>query len=411
MANRDKTLPALTVAMVPAVATAENDDDQAVSGMALSKEMLTNNTPTPVRQMLREADADGLFQDITTNPFDEYFRKELKKRPPKKRPRGQQQQEETLNTPQILGLLETPTTPNVTETSSAMPIASSPSKSLRAIAPSPPSGGSAVQKAQLLLQLPNGGQQLHLSDIPVVQQQPQSPPTVSTVGEGRDCRGGISSVSPLQSLGECGDRQLSKRRQSQGAQPSDREEDVRVGGDSDSRRAELLERNRAAAQRSRLKRKKHSEELETRARQLAEANRTLSVEVKFLRQELGKAKALLSTHADCPVTIETGQSSVIAELLSSDRVPNAASLQKEHHSLPQVKIIAVKPSDVIQSGRLLSEGSTLDVAGAPLLPSSGDKEDTGQVCQKPSYVRVTPNSISVKKSGKVRLGDGKKRLK
>ncbi len=120
---------------------------------------------------------------------------------------------------------------------------------------------SSSSSAQLMLKLPTG-QAVHLSDMPIIQQAPPVPQPV-------------------------------KKKQNKSA--------------PETKRELLLERNRAAAQRSRAKKKLKGQEMSTELQTLKTANERLSVENDLYRVEISKLKSLLAQHVDCSVTLAGGE--------------------------------------------------------------------------------------------------------
>jgi len=68
------------------------------------------------------------------------------------------------------------------------------------------------------------------------------------------------------------------------------------------KKKDILERNRASSMRARAKRKEWIQELQRTVTNVNEANTVLQMEVKTLRKEVTRLKALLLAHKDCPVT-------------------------------------------------------------------------------------------------------------
>ncbi|XP_018337905.1 PREDICTED: cyclic AMP-dependent transcription factor ATF-7 isoform X2 [Trachymyrmex septentrionalis] len=68
------------------------------------------------------------------------------------------------------------------------------------------------------------------------------------------------------------------------------------------KKKDILERNRASSMRARAKRKEWIQELQRTVTNVNEANTALQMEVKTLRKEVARLKALLLAHKDCPVT-------------------------------------------------------------------------------------------------------------
>jgi len=75
-----------------------------------------------------------------------------------------------------------------------------------------------------------------------------------------------------------------------------------LSGHIDEKRRKFLERNRAAAQRCREKRKQWINNLQSEKFSIQEENSKLHIEVHNLRQEIMNLKRLLLQHKDCPVT-------------------------------------------------------------------------------------------------------------
>lgn len=68
------------------------------------------------------------------------------------------------------------------------------------------------------------------------------------------------------------------------------------------KKKDILERNRASSMRARAKRKEWIQELQRTVTNVNEANTALQMEVKTLRKEVARLKALLLAHKDCSVT-------------------------------------------------------------------------------------------------------------
>ncbi len=280
--------------------------------------LAADNTPTPVRNLLREAEASGIFGQVASaaaapNPFDDQFRRaaaanmtsssspsvassSVKTPSASATTASGAEDEETLNTPQIYDPLqleqeeqerqkeqrrrqeeEKKTSVSAARTPHLRPLAAKPkhastlpgpalvlrqssttSSSTPVLLAPPPkstptqSQEQQQQQARLIIQLPNGGSALHLSDIPVVnpqaqqQQQQQNPPLIAP-----------TVVPPPR-----------KRPPPPPSKPADDHEGAEAddpgGGNADvmveDKRMQLLERNRAAAHRSRLKKKARAEE-------------------------------------------------------------------------------------------------------------------------------------------------------
>ncbi|KYN12992.1 Cyclic AMP-dependent transcription factor ATF-2 [Trachymyrmex cornetzi] len=89
------------------------------------------------------------------------------------------------------------------------------------------------------------------------------------------------------------------------------------------KKKDILERNRASSMRARAKRKEWIQELQRTVTNVNEANTALQMEVKTLRKEVARLKALLLAHKDCSVTkamqkgkIYSGNNFVAIDLLN-----------------------------------------------------------------------------------------------
>lgn len=72
-----------------------------------------------------------------------------------------------------------------------------------------------------------------------------------------------------------------------------------------AKKKDILERNRASSMRARAKRKAWIQQLERTVSNVNETNVALQMEIKVLRTEVAKLKALLLAHKDCPITKAT----------------------------------------------------------------------------------------------------------
>ncbi|XP_067140762.1 cyclic AMP-dependent transcription factor ATF-2-like [Centruroides vittatus] len=72
----------------------------------------------------------------------------------------------------------------------------------------------------------------------------------------------------------------------------------------DEKRRKFLERNRAAANRCRQRRKQWIHNLESKAKELSDTNTQLQHEVTMLRSEVAHLKTMLLAHKDCPITLQ-----------------------------------------------------------------------------------------------------------
>lgn len=72
----------------------------------------------------------------------------------------------------------------------------------------------------------------------------------------------------------------------------------------DEKRIKFLERNRAAANRCRQRKKQWIHDLESKAKELSDTNAQLQHEVTMLRSEVAQLKTMLLAHKDCPITLQ-----------------------------------------------------------------------------------------------------------
>jgi hypothetical protein len=119
-----------------------------------------------------------------------------------------------------------------------------------------------------------------------------------------------------------------------------------------STRQNNLERNRAAAQRSRDKKKRRSCEVEQRLAQVSRNCGNLATENHFLRQEVSRLRSLLRMHLDCNVTRESGLQNLI---LSETQLKIIASASP----VPRPSAAAHAPSrDILdEATRVIRENS------------------------------------------------------
>ncbi|XP_066594848.1 cyclic AMP-dependent transcription factor ATF-7 isoform X2 [Prorops nasuta] len=118
-----------------------------------------------------------------------------------------------------------------------------------------------------------------------------------------------------------------------------------------NKKLDILERNRASSMRARAKRKAWIQQLQRTVSNVNEINVVLQTEVKTLRAEVSKLKALLLAHKDCPVTkaMQKGNSIVLG--------PKIISVNPEVISLPISNI----PVNNVSSKRL----HTSNIAPSP----------------------------------------------
>ncbi|KAG5334711.1 ATF2 factor, partial [Acromyrmex charruanus] len=129
------------------------------------------------------------------------------------------------------------------------------------------------------------------------------------------------------------------------------------------KKKDILERNRASSMRARAKRKEWIQELQRTVTNVNEANTALQMEVKTLRKEVARLKALLLAHKDCPVTkamqkgiilgpklISVDNSEVLTVPISTNGVPvkRSVSYTTEIPSMPTKKsIMSITKNPVI----------------------------------------------------------------
>lgn len=156
----------------------------------------------------------------------------------------------------------------------------------------------------------------------------------------------------------------------------------------EEQRWELLERNRAAAKRSRAKRKEQGVRMKTEQNRLANLNKSLTCENERLRDEVARLKGLLELHQDCG--LQAGCSDV------EQRKPAATATK--------VNVVSIDPKDILAKQREMKQNvmeyrDILKEATIYILPENDEpaaSKDEMMVVQNPSFVRVTPHSISVK---------------
>lgn len=243
-----------------------DEKGSSISRLKVPTFSFLDKTPTPTR-LLRAVDEIGLFREdepasakstsSSNNPFDEHFRKALQDGPGS----NKAAEDNMLHTPQILAF------PSISDLHSAPPSASVvfpspvpipvPKKTkLKPIAPvserlvKPVLGQDS--EAQLLLRMPTG-RMVQLTKLPFCIEGQEADP---------------SSVSVVQ------------RKKSRKGAPHD--DDIR-------------ERNRAAASRSRVRKRQQSEQMKEQIASLVKKNRELMQENATLKNELSEMKAKLSS--------------------------------------------------------------------------------------------------------------------
>ncbi len=211
--------------------------------------------------------------------------------------------------------------------------------------------------------------------------------------------------------------------------PRKRAHDERIessipAGIGDSKKDALKERNRAAAHRSRLKKKQQAEHTKLEMDAMAGRNKLLLTENEMLRKEVVRLKNLLDLHQDCDVTKKLNHQ----DLLRNELLPKAVHLST--NSAEPVQLIQIDPRALIsKQGIDLSKSASVrdtnqtsnepeeiidivnensnsvDDDDALVIDQSAndqnqEKDDQLIVVQNPRFLRVTPNSISVKPSDK-----------
>jgi len=245
-----------------------------------------DKTPTPTR-LLKAVDEIGLQLDSakstassSNNPFDEHFRKALtcnKKVSADASTTAEQTKEandEMLNTPLILPEFQSaPPTANVIADVAAT-VTRTKSRKFKPIVPINSCGGgssSTSSSAQLLLKMPSGST-IHLSQIPFIQERP----AITT-----------TDLEATKSLG--GD----KKRKGKSQMLSETDKD------------DLKARNRAAASRSRHKKKKMTEGFQRQIQIMAEKNKQLVQENSILKKEIVHLKNQIDDNKTAPPVIIT----------------------------------------------------------------------------------------------------------
>jgi len=250
-----------------------------------------DKTPTPTR-LLKAVDEIGLQLDSakstassSNNPFDEHFRKALtsnKKVSNEASSTTEQTREandEMLNTPLILPDFQSapPTANVITLPDLEATSASKRTKKFKPIVPmtsgaiSSSQGSTTSSSAQLLLKMPSGST-VQLSQIPFIQERPP-----------------IASSKPIAAKSLGGDKKnlvKSKRL-------------------SDSDKDDLKARNRAAASRSRNKKKKITEGFQRQIQILSDKNKQLVQENTLLKKEIVQLKGQIDSNKTAPPVIIT----------------------------------------------------------------------------------------------------------
>lgn len=330
--------------------------------------VLTDKTPTPTK-LLQAVDEIGLFQDEDDddldrkkkvfelkdrlsgqNPFDEHFRKATLKQKDGifAEANSSKKDDEVLNTPQII-TSEYPT-PAVLLTSEIFTSKTQRSTSLvtptrpanRPIAPAltPPAPG--VQQAQLLLRLP-GGETVQLSNLPFVQAPAEK-----------------ESKKKIILTSEASKKSVKKPKGT-------------TSSDDDSKKQMLLERNRAAAFRSRVKKRVHVETVKEQNAKLLAINKAQSQEIGRLKAENSQLRSELVQHTNC-----------------SQGQKNSLHVQSQ-----QVQIIPVNPQELVHLHQDQVDKQVI-LVGGPSQPAKESKVTfgpTGMILSNSSqtFVRLRPD--------------------
>merc|ERR1712223_1476234 len=247
----------------------------------------SDKTPTPTK-LLRILDEHGIFRDdqdhdqipqsakstSSNNPFDEHFRKALTsnttERPSSSNvDEGQHHPDPTtnddmLNTPQIMTLQDiqpAPSSAKVIQISSSISTPSSLSTSPLKI---PGGGSNKSSAAQLLIRIPSG-KTIKLSKIPFYSQGFEAPTPASD-----------DHLAIVEKVKTKSYPQKSK-----------------IVPENNASNFDLKERNRAAASRSRLKRKNKNEAMTLKIEEIMKQNRNLQSENQILKKEVVKLKEKL----------------------------------------------------------------------------------------------------------------------
>lgn len=251
-----------------------------------------DKTPTPTR-LLKAVDEIGLQLDSakstassSNNPFDEHFRKALSSSKKVDDLSESEEKKETvddmLNTPLILQDIQSaPPSANVIPlTDRATTVTSTrTTRKFKPIVPMTQMANSTTgsSAAQLLLKMPSGST-IQLSQIPFIKER---------------------TMTPTKDL--VASTQISKKRQK-------KEEKTTTISESD--KVDLKARNRAAASRSRNKKKKVTEGFQRQIQILIERNKQLVQENLVLKKEVVQLKNQISvnkTTASRPVIITLDQ--------------------------------------------------------------------------------------------------------
>jgi hypothetical protein len=288
-----------------------------------------DKTPTPTR-LLRAVDEIGLFRDdekllcsakstCSNNPFDETFRKALSSQDVATTStcKAANKDDDMLNTPQIISfhdLFSAPPSANVilpTPVHQPLPPPQHVS-SLRPIVPNiamKTADGSKSTEAQLLLRMPTG-QTFQLSKLPFI-------------------RDGVNDHDkdhdPLAVV--CEEKKKGRKRPLK-------------DGSEEAKEAtnELKERNRAAALRSRQKKKVNTSKMQERLDQMLAANKRLLVDNQKLGKEVSRLNYQLE-HCKCVqqvIQIDSNQWIPAAEESEQQQQRNAATTIVQNHTFIRV---------------------------------------------------------------------------
>ena len=396
----------------------------------------------------------GIFGDL--NPFDATFRRAVQGQDGttsrKENTHCSSNAEDSLNTPQIYPVLPesssvvvaaastgsgappTPLKPHVAAKTQLQQLSSnapqekqwdqgqpqaSPGPSFRSIAPNPKP--KPTPEAQLLIRLP-GGESVHLSSLPVVKeddfpvQQPkmaQSAAAAETKARLRDSillsRPRETEQLPMLLPGSTASSPLKRRHNS--------------GDPVVTKRNELLERNRAAAQRSRNKKKQLNDETKKKMDDLSRANKNLTLENDLLRHEITKLKSILRYHIDCPVTQSLNQTTLISQEMHPKLVTYQVCEKPSEVIIPPKPVeprvpdeaVAVVPpaasrrpsiADILeQATKAIEDGETESGSNVNVTPASTDHSITSA----PAAVTTrTEGMMSVKQKIKSHFTENRK---
>ena len=260
-----------------------------------------SNTPTPTN-LLRTLSPLGLFRDLSdetpqsakssssNNPFDEHFRKALTSS--NEKCSNERSNDDMLNTPQILTfpslqdiqsapssarVIQVPATNTETLISSTRPIAPKFVQSACSVE------GQQNDSAQLLIKMPTG-KTIKLSQIPFYSHEFASAKPNN-----------LDPIAVIEEAPAIGNRNKKPKKHLTGADDN------------------LKARNRAAASRSRLKRKMKTENMKKQCENLLKENSSLKAENELLKNEVIELKEKLKQNASKTCVIIDSKSSLSKE--------------------------------------------------------------------------------------------------